>query len=114
MIKSFQNRPGTNAVPAVSTLHGSDTVSQVESIAWFSMFRLGPAKVSHDIERGSACNMVICPLGTEKKYIIHVSRDTQMALNTGMCKISIVNIKKKTQKYSFSLLSPEVQRFHAL
>lgn len=48
----------------------------------------------------SASNMVICPLGTEKKYIIHVSTDPQIALNTGMCKISIVNIKKKTASHS--------------
>lgn len=55
----------------------------------------------------SASNMVICPLGTEKKYIIHVSTDPQIALNTGMCKISIVNIKKR------QLLTPQPRNTEA-
>lgn len=57
-------------------------------------------KVFHDAKYCTASNMVICPLGTEKKYIIHVSTDPQIALNTGMCNISIVKIKKKRASHS--------------
>lgn len=56
--------------------------------------------------------MVICPLGTEKKYIIHISRDPKIALNTWYVQNFYCYYLKK--KDSFLLLSPEVQRFHAL
>lgn len=38
--------------------------------------------------------MAICLLGADKKYIIHISTDPQIAWHTAMCKISI-NIKKR-------------------
>lgn len=52
--------------------------------------------------------MVICPLGTKKKYIIHILTDPQIALSSGMCTISIVNIKKR------QILALEISRLHAL
>lgn len=86
VIKSFQDRPGTNAVPFVSILHASvtiDTVPKVESIVRF------PVKVSCGAKCCNASNMAISLLGTDKKYIIYISTDPQIAWHTSMCKICI-------------------------